>query len=493
MSLIQISNLTFCYDGSYDMIFKNVSFQIDTDWKLGFTGRNGRGKTTFLNLLLGKYEYSGTISSSVMFDYFPFDVADKAQNTLEAVNGICPEAELWQLNRELSMLRVSQDVLYRPFETLSNGEQTKVLLAALFLKNNHFLLIDEPTNHLDMEARKTVSDYLNTKKGFILVSHDRAFLDRCIDHILSINKTNIEIQKGNFSSWLQNKTMQDQFETAENAKLKKQIVQLSAAAKRAAGWSDEVEKTKIGTRNSGLRPDKGYIGHKAAKMMKRAGTIEARRQKAADEKSKLLRNIETAESLSIKPLEYPKNRLVELENLSVFYGERKVCGGLSFAVGQGDRIALCGQNGCGKSSIFKLLTGEKIDFSGSLQMDKNLIVSYVPQDTSFLRGSLKEYADDSRIDESLFKAILRKLDFSRVQFEKDMADFSGGQKKKVLIAKSLCEQAHLYIWDEPLNFIDVLSRMQIEDLILKYQPTMLFVEHDSSFVETVATKCINFL
>ncbi len=344
-----------------------------------------------------------------------------------------------------------------------------------------------------MEARKTVSDYLNTKKGFILVSHDRAFLDRCIDHILSINKTNIEIQKGNFSSWLQNKAMQDQFETAENEKLKKQISQLSAAAKRTAGWSDEVEKTKIGTRNSGLRPDKGYIGHKAAKMMKRAGAIEARRQKAAEEKSKLLKNIETAQGLSVKPLEYPKNRLVELENLSVFYGERKVCGGLSFAVSQGDRIALCGKNGCGKSSIFKLLTGEKIDFSGSLQMDKNLIVSYVPQDTSFLHGSLKEYADDSRIDESLFKAILRKLDFSRVQFEKDMADFSGGQKKKVLIAKSLCEQAHLYIWDEPLNFIDVLSRMQIEDLILKYQPTMLFVEHDSSFVETVATKCINFL
>ncbi|WP_312695198.1 Lsa family ABC-F type ribosomal protection protein [Caproiciproducens sp.] len=493
MSLIQICNLTFYYDGSYDTIFKNVSFQIDTDWKLGFTGRNGRGKTTFLNLLLEKYEYSGTISSSVPFDYFPFDVADRAQNTLEAVNGICPEAELWQLNRELSMLRVSQDVLYRPFETLSNGEQTKVLLASLFLNNNHFLLIDEPTNHLDMEARKTVSDYLNTKKGFILVSHDRAFLDRCIDHILSINKTNIEIQKGNFSSWLQNKAMQDQFETAENEKLKKQISQLSAAAKRTAGWSDEVEKTKIGTRNSGLRPDKGYIGHKAAKMMKRAGAIEARRQKAAEEKSKLLKNIETAQGLSVKPLEYPKNRLVELENLSVFYGERKVCGGLSFAVSQGDRIALCGKNGCGKSSIFKLLTGEKIDFSGSLQMDKNLIVSYVPQDTSFLHGSLKEYADDSRIDESLFKAILRKLDFSRVQFEKDMADFSGGQKKKVLIAKSLCEQAHLYIWDEPLNFIDVLSRMQIEDLILKYQPTMLFVEHDSSFVETVATKCINFL
>lgn len=492
MSLIQISNLTFCYDGSYDPIFENVSFQIDTDWKLGFTGRNGRGKTTFLNLLMGKYEYAGTISSSVPFDYFPFDIPDKTQDTLDAVNSICPQAELWQLNRELSLLDVSQDVLYRPLETLSNGEQTKVLLAALFLNDHHFLLIDEPTNHLDMEARKIVGDYLNAKKGFILISHDRTFLDRCIDHVLSINKTNIEIQKGNFSSWLHNKEMQDRFEAEENAKLKKQIGQLSAAAKRTAGWSDKVEKTKIGSLNSGLKPDKGYIGHKAAKMMKRAGAIEARREKAAQEKEKLLKNIETAESLSVKPLEYPKNRLVELENLSVLYGDKRVFDGLSLTVSRGDRIALCGKNGCGKSSILKLLTGEEINFTGSLQVGKNLIISYVPQDTSLLRGNLKDYAEESHIDESLFKAILRKLDFSRVQFEKDMADFSGGQKKKVLIAKSLCEQAHLYLWDEPLNFIDVLSRMQIEELLLKYRPTMLFVEHDSSFVDSIATRRILF-
>nr|WP_319487537.1 Lsa family ABC-F type ribosomal protection protein [uncultured Caproiciproducens sp.] len=491
MSLINISNLTFCYEGSYDNIFENVSFQIDTDWKLGFTGRNGRGKTTFLNLLMGKYKYSGTISASVSFDYFPFEIADKTQNTLDLINEIYNDVVQWKLNRELSLLEVSRDVLYRPFETLSNGEQTKVLLAALFMKNNHFLLIDEPTNHLDMNARKIVSNYLNTKKGFILISHDRAFLDPCIDHVLSINKTNVEIQKGNFSSWLQNKKMQDQFETAENEKLKNQIGQLAASAKRTAGWSDQVEKAKIGSLNSGLKPDKGYIGHKAAKMMKRAGAIEARRQKAVNEKSKLLKNIETAESLSIKPLEYPKNRLVEFDDLSIFYGERKVFSDLSFSVSQGDRIALCGKNGCGKSSILKLLLGEKIDFSGSLRAGKNLIVSYVPQDTSFLKGNLKDYAADNHIDESLFKAILRKLDFSRVQFEKDIDDFSGGQKKKVLIAKSLCERAHLYIWDEPLNYIDVLSRIQIEELILQYHPTMLFVEHDSSFVDAVATGRVN--
>ena len=191
MSLINVTNLTFGYDGSYDNIFENVSFQIDTDWKLGFTGRNGRGKTTFLNLLLGKYEYRGTIAAKTNFEYFPFAVTEPENHTIDVIESIYPDYELWQVMRELSLLQVDEDVLYRPFVTLSNGEQTKVLLAALFLKENSFLLIDEPTNHLDMEARKVVSDYLKSKRGFILVSHDRAFLDNCIDNILSINKTNI--------------------------------------------------------------------------------------------------------------------------------------------------------------------------------------------------------------------------------------------------------------------------------------------------------------
>lgn len=126
MSLIKVTNLTFAYDGSYDNIFENVSFQIDTNWKLGFTGRNGRGKTTFLNLLLGKYEYSGTISANVSFEYFPFHVERKQNNTVDVVADIYPDFEHWQLLRELSLLKVSEDVLYRPFESLSNGEQTKV-------------------------------------------------------------------------------------------------------------------------------------------------------------------------------------------------------------------------------------------------------------------------------------------------------------------------------------------------------------------------------
>ena len=160
MAMIKIENLTFSYPSSYDPIFEDVNIQIDTDWKLGFVGRNGRGKTTLLNLLLGKYEYRGKITSSVQFDYFPYPIEDKTLITEEILWNVCSDAQEWQMIRELSYLDVESEVLWRPFDTLSNGEQTKVLLAALFLNEGHFLLIDEPTNHLDRKAREIVASYL---------------------------------------------------------------------------------------------------------------------------------------------------------------------------------------------------------------------------------------------------------------------------------------------------------------------------------------------
>ncbi|WP_411169105.1 Lsa family ABC-F type ribosomal protection protein [Clostridium sp. MB05] len=490
MSLINVTNLTFAYEGSYDNIFENVSFQIDTDWKLGLTGRNGRGKTTFLNLLLEKYEYNGNISADVTFEYFPYEVQEQSNFTIDVIREISPNSMDWEIVKELSLLDMDYDALYRQFYTLSKGEQTKALLGAMFLKENSFLLIDEPTNHLDAEARQKLSNYLKKKKGFILISHDRSFLDNCVDHILSINKTNIEIQKGNFSSWWRNKELQDGFELAENEKLKKDINRLSSSAKRTSTWSDSVESSKYGTTNSGSKLDKGYVGHKAAKMMKRAKNIEARQQNMIEEKSKLLKNIESNESLKIVPLTFHDKKLVELTGVAIEYDDRIVCEGVNFTIEQGERITIEGKNGSGKSSILKLIYGEDIPHSGIVRKNNKLIISYVSQDTSDLYGNLSEYADKHCIDESLFKAMLRKLDFSREQFEKNIKDFSGGQKKKVLLAKSLSEQAHLYIWDEPLNFIDVISRMQIEKLLIEHEPTILFVEHDSAFCENVATKII---
>lgn len=484
MSMIKIENLTFSYPDSYDDIFQNISLLIDTDWKLGLVGRNGRGKTTLLRLMLGQYAFHGRIMSSVQFDYFPYRVEDRSQLTYEILLDICSYAQDWEILREFSYLEVDENVLWKPFELLSNGEQVKALLAALFLNEGHFLLIDEPTNHLDRHAREIVSQYLQKKKGFILVSHDRYFLDSCVDHIMSINKTNIEIQKGCFSSWFGNFENQQRLEMLQNEQLKKDIKRLKQAAKRSAIWSDKVEASKIGAY------DKGYVGHKAAKMMKRSKAIEGRKQQAIEQKTNLLKNEETTDHLKITPL-ISRGELLRFSHVSIQYDQHIVCHDVSLTLHSGDRIALDGKNGCGKSSLLKLILKEPVPYQGVVTMASGLVISYVPQDTSHLKGTLSAYANDCDIDESLFKAILRKMGFERVHFEKNMQDFSDGQKKKVLIARSLCQSAHLYIWDEPLNFIDIYSRIQIENLIKRYVPTMIFVEHDKVFTDEIATCVIS--
>ena len=496
MSIIQVTNLTFCYEGSYDNIFENVSFQIDTDWRLGLTGRNGRGKTTLLRLLQGQYPYQGTIQASVGFDYFPYAVPDAAQCPIDLLARICPEVPQWRFLRELAALEVAEDALYRPFDTLSGGEQSKLLLAMLFSRENRFLLIDEPTNHLDQTGRALVSRYLSGKQGFLLVSHDRAFLDGCVDHIMAINRNSIDIQRGNFSSWYENRSRQDAFELAQNAQLRKEIGRLQEAARQSSAWADKVERSKLGKNSAKVKGTadamggRAFIGEQSRRMQQRRKNLERRQQQAIAEKSALLKNIESSETLKLHPLTHHARELVRLRDVAIDYGGGPVCSGVTFTVAQGDRVALCGPNGCGKSSLLKLVCGQDIPCTGTRETASRLVISYVPQDASGLRGGLRDYAAGYGLDESLFLTILRKLGFARVQFEKDMADYSAGQKKKVLLARSLCQPAHLYVWDEPLNYIDVLSRMQLEELLLAFRPTLLFVEHDRVFCEKIATKTV---
>ncbi len=509
MSQINVNNLTFCYEGSFDNIFENVSFRVDTSWKLGFIGRNGKGKTTFLNLLMGKYEYTGVIQTSTVFDYFPYRITEAQQKKCAAdfLEELKPDCELWKVICELDKMDVDAEVLYRPFETLSHGERTRVMLALLFSSENQFLLIDEPTNHLDYEARETVKKYLSGKKGFILVSHDRDLLDACIDHVLVLNRCSIEVQSGNFTSWWENKSKKDAFSQAENEKHKREIAKLNVAAQNIRCWADKSEQSKIGfdpvkehDRSKNTRP---YIGAKTKKMQSRVKSVEERIDREIFKKEGLLQDIETPADLKIFPLEYHKNVLCSLTEYGLGYADSDsyLFESLTMEIKKNERVALNGKNGCGKSSLLSailmhgknkaLLPGSGMKETGKLTVASGLVLSYVSQDTSFLKGSLKEFSRERNLDESLFFAILNQLDFSRVQFVKDMKELSEGQKKKVLLAASLLTPAHLYIWDEPLNYIDIFSRMQIEKLILEYQPAMLFVEHDVRFRERIATNVIS--
>ena len=504
MAQIHVKELTFSYDGSADTVLDNVSFNIDTNWKLGLIGRNGKGKTTLLNLLLGRYEYRGNISTNTRFDYFPYQVSenDIEKTAFDLIEVWKPYVEGWQVLIQMNQMGMDPECLYRPFGTLSYGERTRVMLAVLFADENDFLLIDEPTNHLDDEARRIVKEYLSLKKGFILVSHDRDLLDGVCDHVLVLNRTTVEVQTGNFSSWWENKEKMDAFNQAENEKHQKEIGKLKAAADRSSRWADKNEGTKIGfdpvKENDRSISTRSFIGAKTKKMQSRVKAYEKRIDREIEEKEGLLQDIERVSDLKIHPLIHHKEILVDAKDLSLGYPEKELFSELTFQVKRGEKIVLTGENGCGKSSIIKAIL-DRVGYapdtdlivSGKLEIASGIVVSYVNQDTSFLSGSSRSFCEKRGLDVSLFFTVLRHLDFGREQFEKKMEDYSEGQKKKVLIAASLITPAHLYIWDEPLNYIDVFSRMQIEKLIKEYELSMLLVEHDSRFRETVATRVVN--
>ena len=220
-----------------------------------------------------------------------------------------------------------------------------------------------------------------------------------------------------------------------------------------------------------------------------------------EEKEGLLQDIEKSIDLKVVPLKHHKEVLIRVRDLSLRYEDspNPLFENLRFQINQGDRVVLRGDNGCGKTSIIKAIfqkanpsdTSDNLLIDGTLDVASGLKISYINQDTSFLSGTLKDYCEKNGFEESLFLAILSNMDVNRTQFSKNMEDFSEGQKKKVLVASSLITPAHLYIWDEPLNYIDVFSRMQIEKLILDFKPTMLIVEHDVRFQEKVATDIIN--
>lgn len=508
MAQIRVNNLTFTYEGSFDAVFHQVSFSIDTNWKLGFIGRNGKGKTTFLRLLSCQgYTYTGTIDSHTVFDYFPYSVQPEyaQQMAAELMEQWKPGVEEWRVICELDLLGLDAEVLYRPFSTLSFGERTKLMLAVLFSGENEFLLIDEPTNHLDVKGRESVKAYLAGKKGFILVSHDRDLLDACIDHVLVLNRQTIEVQAGNFSSWWENKRRKDQFAQAENEKHQKEIAKLKTASRQVKQWADTSEASKIGfdpVKDPGHGGKRAYIGAKTKKMQSRVKQMEKRIAQEVKEKEGLLVDLECPAELKLMPLVHGKKTLVAAEHYGMKYAgmEKALLDDLCFSVNQGERVCLNGGNGCGKSSVIKAILqrtqggsgAEERQEWGEIRTASGLVISYVSQDTSFLRGGIREFCEERGLAEHLFCALLRQLDLERSQFGKGMEEFSAGQKKKVLLAASLLTPAHLYLWDEPLNYIDVFSRMQIEKLILTYQPTMLVVEHDARFREEIATKIVEW-
>ena len=476
MPMITIKDLTFGYDGSDINLFTDVNVTIDTTWKLALAGRNGRGKTTFFKLLKGELDHEGTINGVPPVIEFPMDVL--------------PDTEEWKVRKELNLMGTDPDIMWRPQETLSGGERTKLMLAYLFAEDGIYPLIDEPTNHLDRQSREAVASYLASKEGFILISHDRAFLDRCTDHTLVITKSGIELVNATFSTWWDNNEQRQESELARNSQIKKEMASIDAAMKKNAQWSRKAEASKSRNNPQGAEDHfrRAFEAKKASKLMSLSKNLEHRNERKLEEKQSLLKDLEREQTLKITGSTHHDRTPITLKDVSVYRDGEFIAGGINLVIGQGQKISLEGYNGCGKSTLIKYLVGsdEGITAEGDIHIAKGLKISYVGQDTSVLEGCLYDIADERGCDKTQFSTILVKMGFTKEMLYRDVNDLSLGQKKFVMLALSLCEQADVYLWDEPLNYIDVYMRKEIERLIKNSDVTMLFVEHDRAFVDAVA-------
>lgn len=488
MTTISIKNLSFAYPGQTPL-FDHCQLNLDSSWKLGLLGRNGRGKTTFFNILRGRLNYQGQVDLPLTPVYFPLNIDNEADFSINALlDAVGNQVEQWQIERELNLLDVDPALLWQPFSSLSGGEQTKLQLATLFALDNDFLLLDEPTNHLDLEGRQQLASYIQGKQqGLIITSHDQDFLDQVIDHTLVIEKHQLLLSQGNYSNYFAQKERRDQTAVANNEKLVHQIKHLQNSRQQKLQWAQRAE----GEKKHNSHADKGFIGAKAARMMKKTLAVDKKMASAIKERQGLLQEVEQIVPLTINQQANHHNVRLSLNQVSLAINGQALFQPVTFEVKAQQQVALVGPNGAGKSSLFKAILGSfSGETQGTITIADGVNISLVRQDYQDHHGSLEAFADRSHIAYEDLLNLLRKLGMDRQTFTVPIEDMSLGQQKKVELARSLATPASLYLWDEPLNYLDTYNQAQLIQLIQEQRPPMLFIEHDQHFIDQVATKVV---
>ena len=523
MAQIEIRDLTFYYDDFYHPVFEHLSVNLDTDWKMALVGRNGRGKSTLLRLLEGSLEAtSGEIRRSGTVSYFPYpydrafikamDVVKEcigglrtlelklqkyeesfAENYLEVLNrylewdGYVMESRIC---KEVAQMGLSEELLSQDFATLSGGEQTCMLIIALFLRKDAFVLLDEPTNHLDKEKKEHLKEYLKKKKGYIIASHDTMFLDAVADHILAINKVDISIEQGNYSTWRRNMELKELFELRTRQRLIQEINQLERQSKQARSWSD------IG--NTQKYPFCGHFRTNGTRAyMRQAKAAGQQIKDNLEEKKQLLRNMEEEKSLSIYQEILEQECLISAENISYCYGNSilPVFEHVTIHVYPGDKVWLRGKNGAGKTTLLKLLSG--LMKGAEIRRKGGLSIAWVTQEPSCSKGSAKEYlrgslqqGEDYHSVYTKWKELCYLFDLPKDFERRPLETLSSGELKKVHIARTLAGNHQVLFLDEPLNYMDLNFKSQLEAALMDEELTVVFVEHDEEFGRRVANKVV---
>ena len=502
--ILSVSNASKSF-GSQE-VFENVTFTINEKDKIALVGRNGCGKTTLIKCLMGELNLdSGTISktrtstigmlSQVVFENeaatiqeimdevvapiyqlqaqleaaqhaLSYDTSEKAYATLERLTNEFENLGGYTIHSEmmnvLTQFGFTEADLNRSINTFSGGQKTRIGFAKLLLSKPDLLFLDEPTNHLDLPTIQWLEGYLKKyDKALVLVSHDRMFLDRIVDQVYEIEYAQLTCYKGNYTSFVEQKKKNFELQSKRYAIQQKEIQRLEAL----------IEKFRY-------KATKAAFAQSKIKYLDRLDRIEDPR-KSDDKQFKA----------EFSCARQGGKTVVEIDQLTVGYDQPLFTWSTNILKGQ--RIALIGPNGCGKSTFLKTLIGKLEPLSGSFLLGHQIDIGYFDQANAQLSSNktvLDELWDDyPMMSQTEIRTVLGRFLFSADDVFKSVSSCSGGEKVRLALAKLMLEKGNFLILDEPTNHLDIVGKETLEECLMNYPGTILFVSHDRYFIEKIAT------
>lgn len=511
---IGVNNLSKMF--GVDKIFENVTFDVKTKDKIALIGRNGTGKTTLMKILAGFEECIGQVHKrkGLTIGYLEqipnysdentvLDILNKAfervhelkfqmeelEKTFEllsqedlsiAVKKYGEIHDLYEMsggyninekiNKIMNGLEINEEMQKRQFNLLSGGEKTRVILGKILLEQPEILLLDEPSNHLDMKSVEWLEEYLNSYEGtMVIVSHDRYFLDRVANKIIELDSDGVQIYYGNYSKYVTEKELRFLLAMREYEAQQKKLNRMEEQIKRYRIWGEMRDSDKMYKR--------------AKELEKRLEKIELIKKPIVDKK--------TAD-FNIKGVTRTGKEVIIADNISKRFGSKELFSNLSFTLFYKDSMCILGENGVGKSTILKIVLDEIPSDNGSVRIGSNVKIGYLPQEVSFDRDDISivdyfSYKYGISISEA--RRELAKILFTGDDVFKHISTLSGGEKSRLKLGMLIYEKINTLILDEPTNHLDIESREILEENLINYEGTILFVSHDRYFVDKIAT-CI---